>query len=607
MKIHSILFILISFPIILQSHLNAQSLSWKEAQKQGEATLDLHWFVSKPFIYHDHQDNLTGLEFEILTEFQKYLKLNHQVNLKLNWKESSSFSNILSDIESNNYPNRFGVSAFSITEERKQKFDFTEAFLSDVAVLVSSDGTPIVRTLDEINNLMQKMTAVTIKGTTYEQFLHNLKEQLNLDFEIKYISSDQNILDAISKTNDRFGFIDLPIYLMLIKNGGNLTRQNFFTVKGNGYAFIMPKDSDWKEIFDNFLEDPKTKVKITKITSKYLGTELSNFMDGIYGEENLRSSILTKEKELQFERLKNTNLELEKEKNNQLTWIIITMVATTLLTIIVILFYRQQKASRKLSLQHKQIESQQLSIQSKNEQLSNRNFQLTALNEEKNNLVKILAHDMRSPINHITGLLDILKLTHQDYNEEDKKVIQQTQDAAKRLNQMISKILDFDALEGNRMKVMPEIIEVEELLNEVITELSSMADEKEITLKLEVDENLNLTSDHLLLTQILENLLSNAIKFSPLGKSVQLQCFEKNGELIFAIKDEGPGLTDQDKTLVFKKFQKLSAQPTNGESSTGLGLSIVKKYVELLNGRVWVESKEGEGSTFFVALPKLSN
>jgi len=283
------------------------------------------------------------------------------------------------------------------------------------------------------------------------------------------------------------------------------------------------------------------------------------------------------------------------------------MVATTLLTIIVILFYRQQKASRKLSLQHKQIESQQLSIQSKNEQLSNRNFQLTALNEEKNNLVKILAHDMRSPINHITGLLDILKLTHQDYNEEDKKVIQQTQDAAKRLNQMISKILDFDALEGNRMKVMPEIIEVEELLNEVITELSSMADEKEITLKLEVDENLNLTSDHLLLTQILENLLSNAIKFSPLGKSVQLQCFEKNGELIFAIKDEGPGLTDQDKTLVFKKFQKLSAQPTNGESSTGLGLSIVKKYVELLNGRVWVESKEGEGSTFFVALPKLSN
>ena len=607
MKIRCILFLFICFPIFLHSHLNAQSLSWKEAEKKGEATLDLYWFVSKPFIYQDNKDNLTGLEFEILTEFQKYLESNHQVNLKLNWKESRSFSNILTDIVSTKHPNRFGVSAFSITEERKQKFDFTEAFLSDVAVLVSSEGTPIVRTLDEINNLMQKMTAVTIKGTTYEKFLFNLKKQLNLKFEIKYIKSDQNILDAISKTNDRFGFIDLPIYLMLIKNGGNLTRQNFFTVKGNGYAFIMPKNSDWKEIFDSFLEDPKTKVKITNINSKYLGTELTNFMDGIYSEENLRASILTKEKELQLEQLKNTSLELEKEKNNQLTWIIITMVATTLLTIIIILFYRQQKASRKLSLQHKQIENQQLSIQNKNEQLSNRNFQLTALNEEKNNLVKILAHDMRSPINHITGLLDILKLTHKDYSEEDKKVIQQTQDAAKRLNQMISKILDFDALEGNRMKVMLEKIEVEELMNEVITELSSMANEKAIALKSEVDKKLNLNSDHLLLTQILENLLSNAIKFSSPGKSVQLICFEKNGELIFAVKDDGPGLTDQDKTLVFKKFQKLSAQPTNGESSTGLGLSIVKKYVELLNGKVWVESKAGEGSTFFVALPKLSD
>ncbi|RUA29994.1 MAG: histidine kinase, partial [Bacteroidetes bacterium] len=68
-------------------------------------------------------------------------------------------------------------------------------------------------------------------------------------------------------------------------------------------------------------------------------------------------------------------------------------------------------------------------------------------------------------------------------------------------------------------------------------------------------------------------------------------------------KDQGPGLTEEDKSLIFKKFQKLSAQPTAGENSTGLGLSIVKKYVDLLNGEVWVESEEGKGSTFYVALP----
>lgn len=604
MKIKSTLFAFIGFLITVQSQLFAQTESWKEARINKEATLNLHWFVSKPFIYQNNNGELTGLEFEILTEFQKYLKNNYEIDLELNWKESKSFSKILTDIEKSRNPNCFGVSAFSITEERKQKIGFTESYLSDVTVLVSSGGTPIVRTLDEINNLMQEMTAVTIKGTTYENFLLNLRQQLNLDFEIRYIRSDQNILDAISKSDDLFGFIDLPIYLMLIKKGGNLTRQNFFTVKGNGYAFIMAKNSDWKEIFDSFLEDPITKARITDITSKYLGSELSNFMEGIYDQDNLRASILTKEKELQLERLKNTNLELEKEKSNQLTWIIIAIATTSLLTVIFILFYRQQKTSRKLSQQNKQIESQQLSIQNKNEQLSNRNLQLTALNEEKNNLVKILAHDMRSPINHISGLLDILKLTHQDFAEEDKEVIRQAQEAAKRLNQMISKILDIDALEGNRMKIIPERIEVKELFNEIKTELGSVAEEKNIKMKFKVDNDLNIISDHLLLTQILENLLGNAIKFSPTGKNVLIKSLEDDGKLIFSVSDEGPGLTQQDKNLIFKRFQKLSAQPTYGESSTGLGLSIVKKYTELLRGKVWVESEEGKGSTFFVALPK---
>ncbi|MGM0582375.1 MAG: ATP-binding protein [Bacteroidota bacterium] len=604
MKIHSTLIIFISLLITVQNQLAAQNGSWEDALNKKSATLDLHWFVSKPFIYEDNSGEITGLEVEIFQEFKEYVKSTHQIDIELNWIESKSFSSILTDIETSNKPNCFGVSAFSVTEERKQKVNFTDAYLSDVAVLVSSEGTPIVRTLDEINNLMKEMTAITIEGTTYEKFLNNLKQQLNLNFEIKYIKSDKNILEAISKAENQFGFIDLPIYLMLIKDGGNLTRQNFFTVKGNGYAFIMPKSSDWNEVFNNFLGDPKTKAKLADITAKYMGQELYKFMDGIYGEENLRASILTKEKELQLEQLKNANFQLEREKNSQIAWIIITIITTSLLTIIFILFYRQQKTSTKLSRQNKQIESQQLSIQNKNEQLSNRNLQLTALNEEKNNLVKILAHDMRSPINHISGLLDILKLTHQDFEEEDKKIIRQTQDAAKRLNQMISKILDFDALEGNRMKVIPETIEVEELFNEVKNELKRMADKKNIVLKSEVDKDLKLTSDHLLLTQILENLLGNAIKFSNPGKTVLLKSFEKNDEIIFAVKDEGPGLTEQDKSLVFKKFQKLSAQPTNGETSTGLGLSIVKKYAELLGGKVWVESEEGEGSAFFIALPK---
>jgi signal transduction histidine kinase len=603
MRIHCTLIIILNLLFVLPHEVFSQNGSWEEAKKKKSATLDLYWFVSQPFIYKDKSDKLTGLEVEIFQEFKKHLESTHQIDLSLNWIESKSFDNILTDIEGSKNPNSFGVSAFSITEERRKKINFTQAYLSDVVVLVSSEGSPIVRKLEEINNLMKDMTAVTIKGTTYEKFLNNLKNQFKLNFKTKYINSDENILDAISQKENRFGFIDLPIYLMLIKNGGNLTRQNFFTIKGNGYAFIMPKKSDWTDVFNDFLQDPKTKAKVADISAKYLGLELYKFMEGIYDEENLRASILTKEKELQLEQLKNTNLMLEKEKNTRLTYIIIAIVTTVLLAIIILLFYKEQKASKMLSRKNKQIELQQDSIKRKNEQLYNRNLQLTSLNEEKNNLVKILAHDLRSPINQITGLLDILKMSHKSFNDEEEKIIFQAKDSAQRLNQMISKILDFDALEGNRMKVMPEEIEVKEILNTVEKELKVTANKKDTSIHYHYNKNILFKSDHLFLTQILENIIVNAIKFSNAGSEIIVEAQKLKNKIVFSVKDQGPGLTEEDKSLIFKKFQKLSAQPTAGENSTGLGLSIVKKYVDLLNGEVWVESEEGKGSTFYVALP----
>lgn len=603
MRIHCTLIIILNLLFVLPHEVFSQNGRWEEARKKKSATLDLYWFVSQPFIYKDKSDKLTGLEVEIFQEFKKHLESTHQIDLSLNWIESKSFDNILTDIEGSKKPNSFGVSAFSITEERRKKINFTQAYLSDVVVLVSSEGSPIVRKLEEINNLMKDMTAITIKGTTYEKFLNNLKNQFNLNFKTKYINSDENILDAISQKENRFGFIDLPIYLMLIKNGGNLTRQNFFTIKGNGYAFIMPKKSDWTDVFNDFLQDPKTKAKVADISAKYLGLELYKFMEGIYDEENLRASILTKEKELQLEQLKNTNLMLEKEKNTRLTYIIIAIVTTVLLAIIILLFYKEQKASKMLSRKNKQIELQQDSIKRKNEQLYNRNLQLTSLNEEKNNLVKILAHDLRSPINQITGLLDILKMSHKSFNDEEEKIIFQAKDSAQRLNQMISKILDFDALEGNRMKVMPEEIEVKEILNTVEKELKVTANKKDTSIHYHYNKNILFKSDHLFLTQILENIIVNAIKFSNAGSEIIVEAQKLKNKIVFSVKDQGPGLTEEDKSLIFKKFQKLSAQPTAGENSTGLGLSIVKKYVDLLNGEVWVESEEGKGSTFYVALP----
>ena len=98
----------------------------------------------------------------------------------------------------------------------------------------------------------------------------------------------------------------------------------------------------------------------------------------------------------------------------------------------------------------------------------------------------------------------------------------------------------------------------------------------------------------------MENLVSNALKFSPPDKNIYIQTgFSEKGVRI-KIKDEGPGLTEQDKKRLFGKFQRLSAQPTHGESSIGIGLSIVKKYTEAMGGKVWCESEQGNGAEFIL-------
>jgi signal transduction histidine kinase len=101
----------------------------------------------------------------------------------------------------------------------------------------------------------------------------------------------------------------------------------------------------------------------------------------------------------------------------------------------------------------------------------------------------------------------------------------------------------------------------------------------------------------------MDNLINNAIKFSPSNRSIWVSLEGQGKKVSFRVRDQGPGLTEEDKKLVFGLYQRLSAKPTGTEFSTGLGLSIVKQRVELHGGRVWVESQHGEGATFHVELP----
>jgi signal transduction histidine kinase len=247
--------------------------------------------------------------------------------------------------------------------------------------------------------------------------------------------------------------------------------------------------------------------------------------------------------------------------------------------------------------------AQKNALRALNDELQKTNAELLDVSEMKSQLLRIAAHDLKNPLNGIREFAKILKeeILNGSPSIELLDMIHMSSD---QMLDMVSKILDSEMLESSTLVLNMQPVSVARVAEEVVRANRPQAERKGETLLLHLDENdpcmVNASVEWL--RDALDNLVSNAIKYSPLNKTIWVTV-KRHGDVIrFSVRDEGPGLTDKDKTKLFGKFQRLAAMPTSDESSTGLGLSIVKQIVELHDGRVWAESKVGDGSTFTIEL-----
>jgi PAS domain S-box-containing protein len=234
-----------------------------------------------------------------------------------------------------------------------------------------------------------------------------------------------------------------------------------------------------------------------------------------------------------------------------------------------------------------------------------RNKELIKLNNEKNEILGIAAHDLKNPLSNIKMIAKLIKedtsLTHDDILEFSDDILT----TSERMFEMIKNLLDINRIEQGKIDLEPEYFSLKYILNIVVGYFKDQAESKGISIILENDEEDDYIcyADRNAASQVLENLISNAVKYSPYNKKVYLKLYNNPNEVLFEVKDEGPGISHEDQNKLFGKFARLSAMPTGGENSTGLGLSIVKKLMELMNGKVWCESEIGYGASFFVSFP----
>lgn len=237
------------------------------------------------------------------------------------------------------------------------------------------------------------------------------------------------------------------------------------------------------------------------------------------------------------------------------------------------------------------------------EELKRKNNELIELQKIKEDLTSMIVHDLKGPLGEIMSNLDLLTYI-QNLSTEDKEVLDTAIQGCENLLGMVMNLLDISKMEEGRMKLNREQFNIGELIKTKIDKMKVLAAQKEVKLKASLTDNdITITADKEIIERIIANLINNAISYSFPGREIEVKAGKEGVFLKVSVKDEGKGIPKDFHDKIFEKFSQRIEDGIRRRSSTGLGLTFCKMAVEAHGGKIWVESEEGKGSTFFFTIP----
>jgi signal transduction histidine kinase len=270
----------------------------------------------------------------------------------------------------------------------------------------------------------------------------------------------------------------------------------------------------------------------------------------------------------------------------------------------VILYEQLQKANTRLE---ERVAQRTQDLTTANRRLAAQWARLRQANTFKSEILGTVAHDLKNPLGVILGRTEILKEVIADAGALDENVqaqIAYIRDAANRLTEMVNDLVADAMADALDITIRREPVDIAGLVQEVAEANRSIATRKNQTITVSAPPNQAASCDSDRIREAIDNLVSNAVKYSPIGGAIDLLVRQEGGGIIVEVRDQGAGLSPEDISRLFGRFQRLSAKPTAGETSTGLGLSIVKRIIDLHGGRISVDSAgPGKGATFKMTLP----
>jgi signal transduction histidine kinase len=237
-------------------------------------------------------------------------------------------------------------------------------------------------------------------------------------------------------------------------------------------------------------------------------------------------------------------------------------------------------------------------------ELNATNEELQKLNAQKDKFFSIVAHDLKGPFSNILGLSEILceKMQESDYGEIEM-ISGLILNSSKKAMNLLVNLLEWSRSQSGRIEFNPEFIQLFNLINESIELFTEAAKQKSITIHTNLTANALVHVDKAMISAVLRNLISNALKFTHLGGKIFISAEVSKNELKVTIKDKGVGIAKDDIKKLFRIEESFTSSGTQNEKGTGLGLILCKEFIEKHGGKIWVESEEGQGSTFYFIIP----
>ena len=387
--------------------------------------------------------------------------------------------------------------------------------------------------------------------------------------------AEKQLLDAGEIAKSLNNKIELLRHYKLMKSLDS-TRQRF------DRAFVWQR-----EYYELNTSLKKTKIKSVTSTEKPIDIEL-NANSGSQPEVNVSTDKVTSADNVEM------NKALDKYK------IILYVLLAALIVVSALLVYTYLKRNSSIK-ELQELEEKNVKIELQNEAFSEQTKHLENVNNVKDKLFSIVSHDLKDSLSSINGFIDLLKdgsLTREEFDD----LIPELSENANNASLLLFNLLNWSKSQMQSLEPKPSLFDIQEVFESKVKLVDQRMESKGITL---VDHTLRdfAYADRSMFEIVVQNLLANALKFCKNGDTITVSNYISNGSCIVSIADTGIGISKENLNKLFKD-NSFTTMGTNNEKGTGLGLSICKELVELNHGKIWVESTQGIGSTFYVQLPK---